>query len=1270
MPVNIATRGIPSQSSLYSSWYARKALDGNNNTCSHTALQTDPWWKVDLLKTYSVNRVTITNRPDCCEQRINGAEIRVGYDSSDVFSNPVCAVVATIPAGATISYSCQGMEGRYVTVNIAGSSKILTLCEVGVYVIFPDNLATGRNVTQSSTYGTWFAGRAIDFSPGSTALWSSCSSTDIQTNPWWRVDLSYIYRVSRVVITNRLDCCPERINGAEIRIGNSLENNGNNNPICAVISSISAGVSSTYLCNDMEGQYVNLVIPGDSKYLTLCEVEVYGEGVLFYKKIFVKMKLKTSSSPSEPVMRVQLLSQLQSAMDSQTETDAEGGCTKCAVIPTIPVGATFSYSCDGMEGRYVFVNIPGTSRILTVCEVGVYVIFPGNLATGKTIAQSSTIGTWLARQAIDLNPGFKQPGSSCSSTNGETNPWWRVDLHYIYRISTVVVTNRLDCCPERINGAEIHVGNSLENNGNNNPICAVISSIPAGASSTYLCNNMEGRYVNLFIPGDSRFLTLCEVEVYGEGPLLKKTFVKMKLKSSSSLSEPERRVQLLSQLESALAERGISDVTLQWTQLSKQEVMRKEAAPGCLSIQEMANGADENVALWRSVSMSSQYMDWRSRYVVDGLYDSCSHTNSETDPWWSVDLLNEYQVEKVAITNRDDIFNYLRINGAVVRVGNFPNNIYSNPICATITTIPPGATDTYSCEMVGRYVIVHIPGDEKTLTLCEVEVYGQLIGNLASNGTVTQSSTSGDWFAEKAIDGNRGLQRLRIGCSSTLTETNPWWRLDLSHVYRISRVVITNRNDCCVEQMNGAEIRIGNSLENNGNDNPLCAVIPAIPGGDSYSYSCGGMDGRYLNLFIPGSKKTITLCEVEVFGEGPILKRSTVKIKLNFRHDLTNPTMRENILEKLGSALADRGFTNVTLSWYQTPQQVIQKVDAPKKNIAINGKAVQSSTLRYEANKAIDNGDLYCTHTETETNPWWRLDLLDIQIIKEVIVTNRIDCCFEQINGAEIRVGNSLENNGNSNPICAEISGIPAGQSVSYSCGEMQGRYVNVVIPGDSKNLTLCEVRVYGNDNVKLSGNAAQSSVFEYWRADRAIDGKKYAPGAASFCTHSKRETNPWWRLDLLDTYYIITVTITNRADCCPARLDGAEIRIGNSLENNGNSNPICAVVTSIPAGASYSYACLDMEGRYVNIVIPGDKILTLCEVEVSRGFPVRHFVKMKFASTSDLTGPEHDKLLFQLQSALGVRGITNVKLSWTKPPQREVERDVEVEEGPCARIQ
>ncbi|XP_051756501.1 uncharacterized protein LOC127516167 isoform X2 [Ctenopharyngodon idella] len=334
-----------------------------------------------------------------------------------------------------------------------------------------------------------------------------------------------------------------------------------------------------------------------------------------------------------------------------------------------------------------------------------------------------------------------------------------------------------------------------------------------------------------------------------------------------------------------------------------------------------------------------------------------------------------------------------------------------------------------------------------------------------------------------------------------------------------------------------------------------------------------------------------------------------------------------------------------------------------QENIAIKGKAVQSSTFYYESNVATDDDNVTCTHTETETNPWWRLDLKSSKSIRDVTVTNRIDCCPEQIDGAEIRIGNSLENDGNNNPICSNISGIPAGGSVSYSCSGMEGRYVNVVIPGDSKNLTLCEVKVYGTDNVKLNGNSVQSSIFQYWNAERAVDGIKIAPGIASFCTHTKEEKNPWWRLDLLDIYYVSAVTITGRADRDFLRINGAEIRIGKSLDSDGNKNPRCAVIQNIPGVVSYNYSFPHMEGRYVNVIIPGDKnVLSLCEVEVYGSLTVRkNFVRMKFVSTSD---PENDKLLYQLQSALALRGITDVKMSWTKLPQRRQKCDVE--EGLC----
>ncbi|KAM9805377.1 fucolectin-like [Syngnathus typhle] len=140
-----------------------------------------------------------------------------------------------------------------------------------------DNIALGGKVQQSSLYPNGFPQKAIDGNRASNWRQNSCSHTMRDMNPWWRLDLQKTYKIKTVIITNRRDCCHKRINEAELRIGDSLDDNGNANPRCTVILSISAGQSKTFECNGMEGRYVNIVIPGRQEYLTLCEVEVYGE---------------------------------------------------------------------------------------------------------------------------------------------------------------------------------------------------------------------------------------------------------------------------------------------------------------------------------------------------------------------------------------------------------------------------------------------------------------------------------------------------------------------------------------------------------------------------------------------------------------------------------------------------------------------------------------------------------------------------------------------------------------------------------------------------------------------------------------------------------------------------------------------------------------------------------------------------------------------------------------------------------------------------------
>uniref|UniRef100_A0A8C9T7Y0 SRCR domain-containing protein n=1 Tax=Scleropages formosus TaxID=113540 RepID=A0A8C9T7Y0_SCLFO len=137
--------------------------------------------------------------------------------------------------------------------------------------------------------------------------------------------------------------------------------------------------------------------------------------------------------------------------------------------------------------------------------------------------------------------------------------------------------------------------------------------------------------------------------------------------------------------------------------------------------------------------------------------------------------------------------------------------------------------------------------------------------------------------------------------------------------------------------------------------------------------------------------------------------------------------------------------------------------------------------------------------------------------------------------------------------------------------------------------------------NVALKGTATQSSQYDsYGAAGNAIDGNRNTKYTDGSCTHTKQDSKPWWRLDLQDVFTVTSVTITNRGDCCSKRINGAEIRVGNSLDDNGNQNPLCAVVPSIAAGQSSSFQCNWTMGRYVNVVLPKPGILTLCEVEVN----------------------------------------------------------------------
>ncbi|CAH1267495.1 CSMD3 [Branchiostoma lanceolatum] len=94
-------------------------------------------------------------------------------------------------------------------------------------------------------------------------------------------------------------------------------------------------------------------------------------------------------------------------------------------------------------------------NVAFICEVGV------NVALGKTAFQTSNYANGgAAGLAVDGNTATNWDAGTCTHTTQEDNPTWWMDLGQSYVIGRAVIFNRQDCCAERINPFNIHIGDS------------------------------------------------------------------------------------------------------------------------------------------------------------------------------------------------------------------------------------------------------------------------------------------------------------------------------------------------------------------------------------------------------------------------------------------------------------------------------------------------------------------------------------------------------------------------------------------------------------------------------------------------------------------------------------------------------------------------------------------------------------------------------------------------------------------------------------------
>jgi putative membrane-bound dehydrogenase-like protein len=95
-----------------------------------------------------------------------------------------------------------------------------------------------------------------------------------------------------------------------------------------------------------------------------------------------------------------------------------------------------------------------------------------------------------------------------------------------------------------------------------------------------------------------------------------------------------------------------------------------------------------------------------------------------------------------------------------------------------------------------RFLRIEIPGDNKILTLNEVEIFSGN-KNVARLGKAKQSSVGSGGVPERGIDGNKNPDWGAAGQTHTdgFGSTNPWWEVDLGKEFVVDKVEVWNRKD-------------------------------------------------------------------------------------------------------------------------------------------------------------------------------------------------------------------------------------------------------------------------------------------------------------------------------------------------------------------------------------------------------------------------------------------------------------------------------------------
>ena len=129
------------------------------------------------------------------------------------------------------------------------------------------------------------------------------------------------------------------------------------------------------------------------------------------------------------------------------------------------------------------------------------------------------------------------------------------------------------------------------------------------------------------------------------------------------------------------------------------------------------------------------------------------------------------------------------------------------PLAGLLIAQQPASAEPHE----GRFVRVELPGEGRTLSLAEVEVFsgGK---NIAVKKTATASSAwegqGVNGKASKAVDDNTEGAMWKGSVTHTKNEKNPWWEVDLGEMAMLDSICLHNRTDALAERLDNFTLKV------------------------------------------------------------------------------------------------------------------------------------------------------------------------------------------------------------------------------------------------------------------------------------------------------------------------------------------------------------------------------------------------------------------------------------------------------------------------------